>query len=1446
MGIVLLILIAALMLLGSAVGQESMVTSEDSGSNLPAAKLEVGSYIGQKQGTAPAYVAGNTDFLSGSANFISEVALGNITVVFLITLAVIGLIGTFIVSKFKNRNKKLKRVLRFYLVVILFCSIFAVMPMNASASAVDTTDLDENDWDYAYPIDITTAKQMAVEHMNNMFPQLQSEIKRDFGISDITEVYTETKDGINLCYTINFDPQGWVIVSANYVAEPIIAYSITGYNYPEYRPEAVQKWMENVKDDIYYAIESVELSKPPSDIDTLEELESAIQDDEFSLSSTFPSKVPKLLTTEWGQGGKSNYWVPTMWWTPTYDRYLPKEKNWLGLYRVPPTGCVSTATAQVMNYWEWPPVGKGSHKYDPPSSKYDELEVDFSKRHYNWDDMANTAYGSLDFLKLFPIYGVKEPAKLMRDIGVAVEMDYGLGGSEASTSDVPTVLSTYFRYKATASYVAREGLTDAEWKTKLKTELSAGRPMLYRGEKSGASTGHVFICDGYDTSDKFHFNWGWDGKYDGYYSINDLTPGIWPDVSNFNTDNKAVIGIEPDFSGLMDVWVDDDYKKGSSGGHDWGYNAFNSIQKGIDMVLKGGTVHVNPGTYKENLTLKDNIFILSTGNSSNTIIDGQSNGSVIYAKNVGSTTVLDGFTIQNGSGSVYWGTVKGGGGIYFWDVNFPRISNCKIINNSADKGGGVFNYNSSPHFLNCTFESNTAKGAYPKGIGGGMYNYGASAPVIENCRFRYNKADTSAGGLYTGGSTTTSTIIKSDFYRNSAVDEGAALYIANSNSSDITDCTFRYNFSIGSTDYRDGKGGAIWNDSNSTPVYTNCKIYYNTAKYAGGAVANYGSKAKFINCEIFRNSSDLYGGAFYNYGSADPIITNTLMFKNSAKTTYSSYGGAMYNYGSGTNPVVTNSILWDNVPSEIYDSTSSSTTVNYSDIEGGHAGTDNINADPKFLYPTDYVFNLRPGSPCINAGSNSAPGIAEFDPDNHQRILYGTSDIGVYEYVNKLPVVDPNGPYTADEGTPITFDASGSSDPDGDTLQYRWDFDDDGTWDTSYSTDPTADYTWYDNHSGSVAVEVFDGLEVDTATTTVTVNNVAPTADLINDGPMDEGSPATVSFVNIVDPGTLDTFVYSFDWDNDGTYEIVDQSNSSAQFTWFDNGVFTVGASIMDDDGALSEYTTDVFVNNVSPSVDAGTDKMGFEPSPFTFIGSHTDPGTLDTHTYEWDFDYDGFTFDIDAEGNGASNTWLDDFVGSVALRVTDDDGDWNIDTCTVEVFNVAPTVSIDGYVQPFEDFILPTDVLEFTGSFTDPGVLDTHTIEWNFGDSTITTGTLVPTHAYSAPGIYTVTLTVTDDDGDVDTDSIVIVVLNNEEATGEVIDTVEELDLPKGTEDSCTSKLDNAIKSIEKGKENAAINQLDAFINHIEAQRGKKLTDEEADECIAAAQWIIDNLEEK
>jgi IgGFc binding protein/PKD domain-containing protein len=268
---------------------------------------------------------------------------------------------------------------------------------------------------------------------------------------------------------------------------------------------------------------------------------------------------------------------------------------------------------------------------------------------------------------------------------------------------------------------------------------------------------------------------------------------------------------------------------------------------------------------------------------------------------------------------------------------------------------------------------------------------------------------------------------------------------------------------------------------------------------------------------------------------------------------------------------------------------------------------------------------------------------------------------------NRAPTADANGPYEVDEGGSVALDGTGT-DPDvGDTLTFSWDLDNDGVFETA-GEDPTFSAAGRDGPSTqNVTLKVCDSKnECATDGAVVNINNVAPTiTEITNNGPIAEGGSATVQ-VTATDPaGVLDPLSYEFDCEGDGTYA-APQSGASTSCTFDDNGSFTVGVRVSDDDTGTATATTTVDVTNVAPTANAGPDQTQYWGLPVAFIGSATDPSDADTETgftFAWTFG-DGGT----ASGANASHTYTTPGGFTAGLSATDKDGGTGVDAAAVTI----------------------------------------------------------------------------------------------------------------------------------------------------------------------------------
>jgi len=372
---------------------------------------------------------------------------------------------------------------------------------------------------------------------------------------------------------------------------------------------------------------------------------------------------------------------------------------------------------------------------------------------------------------------------------------------------------------------------------------------------------------------------------------------------------------------------------------------------------------------------------------------------------------------------------------------------------------------------------------------------------------------------------------------------------------------------------------------------------------------------------------------------------------------------------------------------------------------------------------------------------------------------------------NAIPDVDAGPDAIIVEGG--TFASAGSfTDPGSDTWTGTVDYGD-GSGPQPLALNPDGsfalDHGYADDGVYNVTVAITDddgGVGTDAAV--VTVNNVAPIVEAGADQFVLLGTPISLDPAIFTDPGLLDTHTAVVDWGDGVTLPGALTQGSGAgsvdaTHSYSAVGTYTVTVTVTDNDGGTGSDTFTVGIvqtPNTPPIVDAGPDGSIDEGDFFVSAGSFSDPDTNDwTGTVDYGDSGAPQTLSLNADKSFAlSHSYADDSVYTVMVTIDDGAGGVGVDTASVVVHNVPPTVDAgpDQTVNTGDT----GDTVNFSGSFTDPGSDDTHTIEWDFGDgSPAVTGTLTPSHSYPGAGAYTVRLTVTDDDGGAGADTLTVTV---------------------------------------------------------------------------------------
>lgn len=371
----------------------------------------------------------------------------------------------------------------------------------------------------ANPITLAVAKGVA----ENFYKQNSKNI-----VSLINLAFTETSDnGLPVYFVFNVNANdGFVIVSADDAEHAIIGYSTERQFVEPIERSNISNWLHKRKNEIVY-IRAHNLSASTE----IAKEWTAYQTNQKALQSTASAmSVAPLVHSTWNQ-------------SPYYNDLCPSGSV---------TGCVATAMAQIMRFWQYPAMGTGSSSYcdcGSPNftSNYGTLNANYGATTYNWSNM---------FLSISSTNN--DVATLNYQCGVSVEMDYSPSESGAQVIDYgggyPCAQISYVNYfgydPSTIQGLDKTSYTDAQWIALLKGDLDIGRPIQYVGADPSAG-GHTWVCDGYDTYDNFHMNWGWGGADDGYFAINSLSAGGY----TFSDYNSVLMGIQPLASIALDAGV---------------------------------------------------------------------------------------------------------------------------------------------------------------------------------------------------------------------------------------------------------------------------------------------------------------------------------------------------------------------------------------------------------------------------------------------------------------------------------------------------------------------------------------------------------------------------------------------------------------------------------------------------------------------------------------------------------------------------------------------------------------------------------------------------------------------------------------------------------------------------------------------------------------------------
>lgn len=330
----------------------------------------------------------------------------------------------------------------------------------------------------ASPVDSLEARNIAEHYFLFLHPDKSS--------VNIERMHSTYYLGLLTRYTFVFENHDFVMVSANDATVPVFAYSRERSYQEEISPDCAW-WLEDEYDRLVY-----EKHITNADNKATRPLWDSILTSSFSAHKEMESVGP-LIKSRWGQSRTNDMACPG------YNAQVPGISVNCGCGRCT-AGCVAVAMAQIMNYWQFPATG---------------INGDF-----DWCNMPNQLImNNGAFVRPTFVTECLAISGLLADCGATADLEYCIHGCATGSTLGKARNALAQNYGYSPDIQRRYRWLTSNWKAKLHENIDLGLPILYGGQSETA--GHAFVCDGYEGSDYFHFNWGWNGAYDGYFYLSE-------------------------------------------------------------------------------------------------------------------------------------------------------------------------------------------------------------------------------------------------------------------------------------------------------------------------------------------------------------------------------------------------------------------------------------------------------------------------------------------------------------------------------------------------------------------------------------------------------------------------------------------------------------------------------------------------------------------------------------------------------------------------------------------------------------------------------------------------------------------------------------------------------------------------------------------------------------